>query len=461
MNIPPGSEWTGIVGPLFEKRSDLRLYISQGLQVICSQLRLILKHYGISQGFQDPCLKNGLETSDNPFGMEDVDIELLEHASKEAALIEQKKVQSLAKVWLPLLLNAFVNTQASRRNQLQAAISSYACICGKDVVKAVFKSAISRLMKIANQIKTGELGRDAVLDGGDTDTERYCTYLEAIYCLLGGIDEDGIKLVYKAIHNGLQEKEPSVQKKSYKILNYIIDDRPDVLSESKYFEEILDNLLEGSKTAISASRGFRIKCLKSTIILLIHGSGEDINLSNIRGISVSQSNNTLGSEPAVLVMMPMVSEIILSIKESNKKTRAAAFDLLVEVGKELEQKDPEGGLVWLVNMVLGGLAGSTSQMISASVMALARLLFEFTPSIMPMIHDLIPAIVMLLRSKAREVIKSVLGFLKVCLCLHSHCIPKWLHLPNSHLTGRSNPLRFNHTDIIYPHDCGGNSSLGG
>jgi ribosomal RNA-processing protein 12 len=66
-------------------------------------------------------------------------------------------------------------------------------------------------------------------------------------------------------------------------------------------------------------------------------------------------------------------------------------------------------------MVLGGLAGSTSQMISASVMALARLLFEFTPSIMPMIDDLIPAVIMLLRSKAREVIKSVLGFLKVYL----------------------------------------------
>jgi ribosomal RNA-processing protein 12 len=48
-------------------------------------------------------------------------------------------------------------------------------------------------------------------------------------------------------------------------------------------------------------------------------------------------------------------------------------------------------------------------------MALARLLFEFTPSIMPMIDDLIPAVIMLLRSKAREVIKSVLGFLKVYL----------------------------------------------
>jgi len=354
--------------------------------------------------------------------MEYIDVELTEHASKEAAFIEMEKVQSLAKVWLPLLLNAFVNTHSSKRSTLQVAISSYACICGKDVLKAVFKSAISRLMNIGNQIKTGELGRDAVLDGGDTDTERFCTYLEAIYCLLGGIHAEGVKLVYTVIHNGFQGKEPSVQKKSYKILNYIIDDRPDVLSEPKFFEELLDDLLEGSKTAVSASRGFRIKCLKSTIVLLIHGSGENINLNNIRGVLESEAKHPLGSEPVAVVMMPMISEIILSIKESNKKTRAAAFDLLVEVGKELEQKDPEQGLVWLVNMVLGGLAGSTSQMVSASVMALARLLFEFSPAIMPMVHDLISAIVMLLRSKAREVIKAVLGFLKVCPLISCHSI---------------------------------------
>lgn len=40
-----------------------------------------------------------------------------------------------------------------------------------------------------------------------------------------------------------------------------------------------------------------------------------------------------------------------------------------------------GGLHSLFTMVLGGLVGATPHMVSASVMALARLLFEFAPQL--------------------------------------------------------------------------------
>lgn len=72
-----------------------------------------------------------------------------------------------------------------------------------------------------------------------------------------------------------------------------------------------------------------------------------------------------------------------------------------------------GGLHTLFTMVLGGLVGATPHMVSASVMALARLLFEFAPVLAGLVPELLPAVLMLLRSKAREVIKSVLGFVKV------------------------------------------------
>lgn len=43
----------------------------------------------------------------------------------------------------------------------------------------------------------------------------------------------------------------------------------------------------------------------------------------------------------------------------------------------------------------------------------ARLLYEFAPVLAGLVPDLLPAVLMLLRTKAREVIKSVLGFVKV------------------------------------------------
>jgi ribosomal RNA-processing protein 12 len=64
-------------------------------------------------------------------------------------------------------------------------------------------------------------------------------------------------------------------------------------------------------------------------------------------------------------------------------------------------------------MVLGGLVGTSPHMISASVMALARLLHQFATELGGVAPTLLPAVLMLLRTKSREVVKSVLGFVKV------------------------------------------------
>lgn len=72
-----------------------------------------------------------------------------------------------------------------------------------------------------------------------------------------------------------------------------------------------------------------------------------------------------------------------------------------------------GGLDDVLRVILAGLVGQTPHMMSAAVMALARLLYEFAPQMQGMLPELVPAVLMLLRSKAREVVKSVLGFCKV------------------------------------------------
>jgi len=75
--------------------------------------------------------------------------------------------------------------------------------------------------------------------------------------------------------------------------------------------------------------------------------------------------------------------------------------------------EDRGGLHTLFTMILGGLVGASPHMISASVMALARLLYEFAPQLETTAPQLLPVVLSLLRSKSREVIKSVLGFVKV------------------------------------------------
>ena len=72
-----------------------------------------------------------------------------------------------------------------------------------------------------------------------------------------------------------------------------------------------------------------------------------------------------------------------------------------------------GGLHTLFSMVLGGLVAATPHMVAATVMALARLMYEFAGPLEYMVDDLLPAVLALLRTKSREIVKSVLGFVKV------------------------------------------------
>lgn len=346
------------------------------------------------------------------------------YATPDQAQQMLQMLQSHSRMWLPLLLNAFIQTPANQRVPLQAAVAGYACLCDAKTLSTLFKAAITKLMKVMQQAKTGELGRDAVLEGGYNDTERQGTFMEVALALSGGVDASGILVVYKAVVPGTKDKDPAIQKKAYKILAYVCESRPDYYRET--FTELLVALLQGQPTAVSAAKRYRLQCLKAVLLETLDPDGPEIDFAVIQGRCGSSHAallhiSSVKSQQVQQLITPIVSEIVLCLKEANKKTRTAAYDVIVEIAHAMHAVQPpsmetgEGGLKSLVNIVLSGLVGVTPHMISGSVMALARLLFEFAPVLAGFVPDLLPAVLMLLRSKAREVIKSVLGFLRVCL----------------------------------------------
>ena len=90
----------------------------------------------------------------------------------------------------------------------------------------------------------------------------------------------------------------------------------------------------------------------------------------------------------------LVPEAVLGTKEPSEKARLAAFDLVLAMGRKMseggvvkrslidgmdedEAPDAKASIEEYITMVAGGLAGATPHMISATVTAISRLVFEW------------------------------------------------------------------------------------
>ncbi|WAR21706.1 RRP12-like protein [Mya arenaria] len=112
---------------------------------------------------------------------------------------------------------------------------------------------------------------------------------------------------------------------------------------------------------------------------------------------------------------------ILCTKEVAERARVAAYALLVEMGNASLRwagEDNSGGLEEFFKMVMAGFAGSP-QMISATLMALTRIMYQFKDNISStMLESILSDVCVLLKSKSREVVQGALGFTKVLVSSH-------------------------------------------
>ena len=67
-----------------------------------------------------------------------------------------------------------------------------------------FLPALRPSLQVTQQAQTGELGPQAVMEGGDTDSERRATFLELALALAGGLDAGALDTLYKAAKPGMQ-----------------------------------------------------------------------------------------------------------------------------------------------------------------------------------------------------------------------------------------------------------------
>eukprot|EP00850_Spirogloea_muscicola_P022198 SM000282S10601 [mRNA] locus=s282:83628:97088:+ [translate_table: standard] len=318
--------------------------------------------------------------------------------SPEQAEANLSAVAAFSKNFLPLLFNIFLSTPSERRGNIQDTIAALASISPREVVRLYFVEIMRRLLAATMEASDAS-NHTSDNDPMQTDVAtsafaRRCTLMDLALALSKGLDEESTDMLLSSAKPALKDGDALVQKKAYKLLAQLLKEHPSLLERN--LKELLSLLVDSLQACQASAKRHRIICLHTLSVYLIK-------------IGDARKDDTASL---------LISEIILATKEVNKKTRNVAYDLLVTVAHSTADTNSGGSpdkLLQFFTMVMGGLAGSTSQMVSATVVALARLLYEFSVHLVRTVPELLPTALLLLRSKSREIIKAVLGLVKVVI----------------------------------------------
>jgi ribosomal RNA-processing protein 12 len=350
------------------------------------------------------------------------DDDLLEQGrvSKAEAAQNIKHLSGFAGNLLAVLFNVYSQTLPHNRGNLLQCINAYLSITPEPELLETFQ-------RVAGMLETAlpETGSQTQADkqkaaGKDSKNKMpptSHTLMDLVITMATYLPRESFAGLFNMAATVVSKQDdPQLQKKAYKLIPR--------LSESEIGRQAL------------AERNADLQELLIASADKVSPPARRDRLASIAEIIPGLPKSDLHFIPSV------ISEVVISCKEVNEKARTAAFDLLVLFGEKMAEggtvvnaKVPHmsadapaaaASLEEYFTMVSAGLAGSTPHMISASITALTRLLYEFQRRLPEeTVTDLVQTMDLFLTSNNREIVRSVLGFVKVCII----SLPSSLVLP--------------------------------
>jgi ribosomal RNA-processing protein 12 len=325
--------------------------------------------------------------------------------TSEQAAAGVASVTAYTRNFLPILFNSFVAAPPDKRGVIADTVRSFASVSDTAVVGTFFRVVLKKFITVTAQTRDDAPG--ALLEGGANRAARRATFLELLLPLAPGLGGEELQLLLRATLPVLSERDVALQKRGYKLVAWVAQERSDFLTAdgAAAQAEVLGAAMAAASDCMPAARHHRLRLLGLLLPLLRLGEPDQ-------------------HEGAAALL----AELLMGTKENNAKTRAAAYELLVDLTRRLETQaaQPGQGARRLFAHVLAGLAGASPGMVAASLMAAARLVYEFSGALVDAVPGLLPAALALLRARNREVVKAALGFVKVAAVrlpveqLHTH-----------------------------------------
>ncbi|XP_076363846.1 RRP12-like protein isoform X2 [Tachypleus tridentatus] len=331
--------------------------------------------------------------------------------------VNRNELARYAKNFLPIMLNLFTSELKDNEESIRLAvyetIKVYLQISDRELCSSLFDKCLLKLK-----------------ESNITSFNR-CSVLDLTRALLIYVSEDQVKELYFYCKPLLQHEDHTIQKKTYRILEELCQGRSEGCRS--FVQENLPDLQELLTDALSKSfpsaKAPRLRCLHYVLEL-----------------------QTKPNKDFVVRILP---EAVLCVKTNAEKARTAAYNLIVEIGKAFLKwniEKPKETLTEYIQLLLGGLVG-TPHMISATILSLSKVLYEFKDQLpSELVHLLVENVCLLLTSRSREVVQSALSFVKILfsilsvndLAQHVECLVKSLTVSDEN----QRQLRFKTKEIL-------------
>ncbi|MCL7045012.1 hypothetical protein MKW94_023059 [Papaver nudicaule] len=312
------------------------------------------------------------------------------HYTKKVATKNIKALASYSVDLLQALTDVFFDSPLEKRKYLKEAIGCLASITGIVEVKKIFISLLEKFQSKFGMSESGEMENEGVNINVNEQEAQRCVIMEFASALVLGASEDLVEIIFDYITPSLQD-DGIVQYSAYCTLSKIFEEHSWFYTSR--FDEMMSHLLGLKSPDDIMGLRSRFACLHTLFVYLLKNDSEQTHAK------------------AFLIL----NEIIVALKDNKEDVRKAAYDVLLKIScslKSLVSPRLESPHAKLLNMISGYLSGASPHIMSGAVAALSLLIYNEN-DICASAPEVVPSVLALLKSKAKEVIKAVLGFVKV------------------------------------------------
>lgn len=377
-----------LLANLLYQQSDLRSDICKGLQLLVDSNQAIV----------------AIEDEE--------DLVLQSRVSKATAQTNLHHLSTFASNMLSVLFNVYSKTLPHHRGYILRCINSYLSIVPSVELMKTFESVTQMLetsLTESGAQTQAEKQKQKQQNVADKMPPTSHTLMDLVITISIYLPRESFATLFNiASIIILKDDDPQLQKKAYKLIPRLVESPVGQQALRERTEELQQLLVNSAEKVSAPAKRDRLAAISTLIPFL--------------------PNDSLHFIPGIL------AEVVISCKEVNEKARTAAFDLLVLMGEKIANAPgamiqnakvahmPDDAppvpatLEEYFTMVGAGLGGSTPHMNSACITALTRILYHFRESLLPeTIAGLVETMDLFLTSNNREIVRSVLGFVKVCI----------------------------------------------